>query len=326
MMKSLESWPCHLVRHDYNEVGAPLPALPRKADLVFADPPYNLGVPYKDDPTKDRMKPEAYREFTARAITQLASLARPGATFWWMTTEQHADWTGQMLTDLVGPRLERIVWYETFAQYQGDRGLTRDYRFIFCHLVRPAGEDVKDWRDLLTWNPDAIRVPSARQTLYNDKRANGKGRVPGTTWHFNDAKTLDDIARDIITSMPHQITHGEVVFTPRDKGTGSAHSDLHNAIVAGLRHALKMPQVPGNVWKFRRLQGTSHDHVDWHPCQLPPELLARIVQGWSNPGDVVLDGFAGSGSLAKVCKRLGRAFVGIDRSPTYQDEMLKELQ
>lgn len=318
-MKSLESWPCHLVRHDYNEVGAPLPALPRKADLVFADPPYNLGVPYKDDPTKDRMKPEAYREFTARAITQLASLARPGATFWWMTTEQHADWTGQMLTELVGPRLERIVWYETFAQYRGDRGLTRDYRFIFCHVVRPEGEDVEDWgRDMLTWNPDAIRVPSARQTLYNDKRANGKGRVPGTTWHFNDKMTMDELARKVV----------DLLATIPDNNLSLA--DKVAKEVALIRQALgvasRIPQVPGDVWKFRRLQGTSHDHVDWHPCQLPPELLARIVQGWSNPGDVVLDGFAGSGSLAKVCKRLGRAFVGIDRSPTYQDEMLKELQ
>jgi site-specific DNA-methyltransferase (adenine-specific) len=318
-MRSLESWPCHLVRHDYNEVGAPLPALPRKADLVFADPPYNLGVPYKDDPTKDRMKPEAYREFTARAITQLASLARPGATFWWMTTEQHADWTGQMLTDLVGPRLERIVWYETFAQYQGDRGLTRDYRFIFCHLVRPAVEDVKDWgRDLLTFNPDAIRVPSARQAIYKDKRANGKGRVPGTVWSWDNGITLDELADSVVSLLKSE------------PSLAISHKDLDANRTRMIRQALaaatRIPQAPGDVWKFRRLQGTSHDHVDWHPCQLPPELLARIVKGWSNAGDTVLDGFAGSGSLAKVCRKLKRAFVGIDRSPTYQDEMSKELQ
>lgn len=322
----LDSWPCELIQHDYlGDEPLPISSL-GKADLIFADPPYNYGVKYEDDPTRDKMTPEQYREFTERTIRDAVRVARPGATFWWMTPEEHADWTGAMLTDLVGPRLYRIVWEESFAQYQGDRALTKDYRFIFCHVVRPEVSEAKDWgKDLLTWNPQDIRVPSARQLIYKDKRSNPKGRVPGTTWKFEDGLSIDDIVSQAIIALPHSITHDAVTFTPRSDGSGSAHTDLHNVIASAIRHALKQPQMPGQLWKFRRLQGTSHDHVDWHPCQLPPELLERIVKGWSNQADVVLDLFAGSGSLARVCRRLGRTFVGADRSETYIQRMADEL-
>lgn len=243
-----------VIQHDYSGYGSgwiPAKDLHRKADLIFGDPPYNYKVKYADDPTGDNLTLEQYQKTTLDAFAILLGAARPGATFWWMTPEEHGDWTGDLLTRVVGPRLYRIVWEESFSQYQGDRALTKDYRFIFCHRVGSVGGEV-------TFNPNAIRIPSVRQEM-GDKRANPLGRVPGC------------------------------------------------------------------VWKFRRLQGTSKDHVDWHPCQLPPELLMRIVYGWSNPGDLVLDAYGGSGSMGKVCKTLGRRAVLVDRSPTYCAKMREEL-
>ncbi|MCC6425675.1 MAG: site-specific DNA-methyltransferase [Phycisphaerales bacterium] len=297
-----QDWSCKLIAHDYLSGVVPVHVrLDKPADLIFADPPYNLGIEYADDNTRDRLGPKEYRRLTEASIIELVNCARPGATFWWMTTEEHADWTGELLSRVVGPRLYRIVWHEAFAQYQGDRSLTRDYRFIFCHRVGDGP---------VTWNPNAIRVPSARQAIYKDKRANSKGRVPGTTWDFAPDLNIDQVAKEVVDLIRcRPPSDGDVALVK--------HACLHAA--------LRTPFTPGDVWKFRRLQGTSVDHVDWHPCQLPPELLQRIVKGWSNPGDTVLDGFAGSGSLAKVCKALGRAFVGVDRSPTYLSLIAKEL-
>lgn len=231
------------------EADVPDGAVAAPADLVFCDPLYNIGVKYDDDDTGDKLTLEEYQRLCANAMWKLKYIARPGATFWWMTDERHADWTGQMLSDYIGPRLYRIVWEESFSQYQGDRALTKDYRFIFVHQI-PEGP--------LTWNPHDIRVPSVRQQM-GDKRANPKGRVPGC------------------------------------------------------------------VWKFRRLQGTSRARVSWHKAQLPPELLTRIVRGWTNPGDTVVDGFGGSGSMGRVCRTLGRHSVLIDKSPTYVQKMREEL-
>jgi modification methylase len=54
-----------------------------------------------------------------------------------------------------------------------------------------------------------------------------------------------------------------------------------------------------------------------HPTQKPEALLARVLLAASNPGDVVLDPFFGTGTTGAVAKRLGRHFVGIERDEAY---------
>ncbi|HEX5599742.1 MAG TPA: DNA methyltransferase, partial [Hyphomicrobiaceae bacterium] len=54
-----------------------------------------------------------------------------------------------------------------------------------------------------------------------------------------------------------------------------------------------------------------------HPTQKPEALLHRILVATTNPGDVVLDPFFGTGTTGAVAKRLGRHWIGIERDPEY---------
>ncbi|NIJ37057.1 modification methylase [Sphingopyxis panaciterrae] len=54
-----------------------------------------------------------------------------------------------------------------------------------------------------------------------------------------------------------------------------------------------------------------------HPTQKPEALLYRILLACSNPGDVILDPFFGTGTTGAVAKRLGRHFIGIEREDDY---------
>jgi site-specific DNA-methyltransferase (adenine-specific) len=56
---------------------------------------------------------------------------------------------------------------------------------------------------------------------------------------------------------------------------------------------------------------------DYHPCQLPDGLLERIIRLSTNPGDVVLDALAGTGTTVLAAARLGRRYVAIDIDATY---------
>ena len=85
-------------------------------------------------------------------------------------------------------------------------------------------------------------------------------------------------------------------------------------------------RVPGHVWTVRRLQGNAKDRVDWHKAQLPPEPLERIVKGWSNEGETILDAFAGSGSMGVVCQRLNRWFVGVEQSTYYCRQIMNRME
>ena len=56
-----------------------------------------------------------------------------------------------------------------------------------------------------------------------------------------------------------------------------------------------------------------------HPTQKPEALLHRVLVGTTNPGDVVLDPFFGTGTTGAVAKMLGRDFIGIEREPSYRE-------
>ncbi|MDR0907258.1 MAG: site-specific DNA-methyltransferase [Rikenellaceae bacterium] len=73
-------------------------------------------------------------------------------------------------------------------------------------------------------------------------------------------------------------------------------------------------------WWIPICQGTERIRVDGkkaHSTQKPAELLMRIILSTSNPGDIVLDPFSGSGTTAAVAKRLGRRYIAFDREEFY---------
>ena len=73
---------------------------------------------------------------------------------------------------------------------------------------------------------------------------------------------------------------------------------------------------PTDVWKISMVSGNSPERTD-HPAQYPEELIERIIKVGTNPGDLVLDPFMGSGTTAAVAKRLGRQYVGYELEPEY---------
>ncbi len=62
-----------------------------------------------------------------------------------------------------------------------------------------------------------------------------------------------------------------------------------------------------------------------HPAQKPIELVERIVKLWTNPGDLALDCFLGTGTTAIACERLGRRWVGIEKDAEYVEIARKRL-
>ncbi|HTH96345.1 MAG TPA: site-specific DNA-methyltransferase [Stellaceae bacterium] len=62
-----------------------------------------------------------------------------------------------------------------------------------------------------------------------------------------------------------------------------------------------------------------------HPTQKPEALLHRVLMASSNPGDLILDPFFGSGTTGAVAKRLGRSFIGIEREDEYVDLARKRI-
>ncbi len=63
-----------------------------------------------------------------------------------------------------------------------------------------------------------------------------------------------------------------------------------------------------------------------HSTQKPEALLYRIILSSSNPGDVILDPFFGSGTTGAVAKRLHRNWIGLEREPKYIKAAQKRIE
>ena len=73
---------------------------------------------------------------------------------------------------------------------------------------------------------------------------------------------------------------------------------------------------PGNVWEFSHMHYCNKNRKK-HPTQKPEGLYERMILASSDPGDVVLDPFVGSGTALRVCQQTDRSGIGFDMNPEY---------
>ncbi len=87
----------------------------------------------------------------------------------------------------------------------------------------------------------------------------------------------------------------------------------------------KKGKNPTNVWQIGRLNGNSKERVG-HPTQKPVEIIDRFVKALSYPGSTVLDFFAGSGTVGRVCITERRHCLMCDSDPASIDFFIKHRE
>lgn len=235
-------------------------------DLAFADPPFNIGYDY--DIYHDRQDRSAYLEWTRRWGAAVRRVLKPTGAFWLAIGDEYAAELKLIFQDDLGFTCRSwVVWYYTFG-VNCTKKFSRSHAHLF-HFVR----DPKHF----AFNSETIRVPSARQLVYADARANARGRLPDDTW----------------------------ILRPQDLPNGF--------------------QPEEDTWYFRRVCGTFKERAGWHGCQMPEQLLGRIIRACSNPGEIVLDPFGGSGTTLVVARKLERHYLGFELSPDYVERITARL-
>ena len=82
-----------------------------------------------------------------------------------------------------------------------------------------------------------------------------------------------------------------------------------------------------NVWKYNTGKGKSSKNpiAHEHPAIFPLKLAIDHIKSWSDPNDLVLDPFMGSGTTGVACQKLNRRFIGIEKVPKYMDIAKRRL-
>lgn len=235
-----------------------MPAIEETVDLIFADPPFNIGQKY--DGYSDKLERELYADFTYNWLSECGRLLKPSGT---LAVNVPDDLVHLVLglAPIPATRIDWIIWHYRFGQCG---------RAKFVNSKAHCLVFVKHPMKGRTWNPDDVLVESDR-VAYGDKRTK-KSNTPGK------------------------------------------------------RVPLDVWGVPSDGPCWGRVQGNSAERRAGHPNQLPEKYLERIIRAYSNPGDLILDPFGGSGTTAVVAAALGRRAITVDISEANVKSIVERLR
>lgn len=242
----------------------------RKPRLIFADPPFNIGYEY--DVYEDTKERAQYLRWTEDWILKCDQMLAEDGSLWVAQCDENVAET-KTLAEKVGLRLRSwVVWYYTFGM-----NCSKNFSRSHTHLLW----FVKDPKKFVFNHQDPqVRVPSARQLVYKDRRGNPKGRLPDNTW----------------------------ILRPQEAEATGAFSGKED------------------TWHVPRVNGTFKERQGFHGCQMPTEVLRRIILACSNPGDLVFDPFTGSGTTLEAAYLLGRRSLGVELSESYCAAISKRIK
>ena len=224
------------------------------AQLIIADPPYNVGPSFGID--KEWNRSNEWLPWSRAWLTEAVRILAPGGSIFVYGIHHYQGFIQALMYELGLKYRRQIIWtYEN--------GWTRSTKSLATHY-EPLLWFSKD--DTFTYH--VIREPyKSVERLKNKIYKNGKEWVP--------------------------------------------HPD---------------GRMAGDVWSFPTLAGRRfRDERTEHPTQKPMSITDRIVVHFSNPGDLVVVPFAGSGTEVVSAKKNGRHYWGVDIKPEFVDLARRRL-
>lgn len=222
-------------------------------DLIFADPPYNIGKDF--DGLVESWDEETFLAWLFECIDECHRILTPQGTMYIMNSTENMPYIDLKCRQLFTIK-SRIVWSYDSSGVQAKN--------FFGSMYEPILMMLKDSKSY-TFNRDDVLV----EAKTGAKRA------------------LIDYRKN----PPQPYNH---------------------------------KKVPGNVWDFPRVRYLM-DEYENHPTQKPQALLERIILASSNPGEIVLDPFAGSFTTGATAVALNRRFIGIEVNDEYVKMGLRRL-
>jgi DNA modification methylase len=162
------------------------------ADLIFADPPFNIG--YKYDKYYDKVKSKNYIAWTKEWMGVCKKVLKPNGSFYIAIGDGYAANVKVIADELELFMRNWIIWHYTFGQQMKNK-FARAHTHILYFVKN---------KDNFTFNADATRVISDRQKVYKDKRAYREGKMPDDVWdeYPRVCGTFEERVEDFPCQMP----------------------------------------------------------------------------------------------------------------------------
>lgn len=294
--------------------------------LIYIDPPFATRQEFRGSQDQkayqDKVVGAQFVEFTRRRLILLRELLADDGCLYLHLDIKKIHYLKVVLDEVFGEGcfVNEIIWQRTASHNDPGRyGCVHDtlvlYRKGPTYIWNaPKTEQSQDYIDnffVYAESPDKTRwirlkkgenAPSGWERYRLGNFASPHPR-PNLTYDYKGYKPPANGWKVSIDRMQQMDEEGLLHFPPDKSGRIQSKQYLRDTVGN---------KAVSDVWLgISPLQAQSSEKQNY-PTQKPEALLERIVSASSNPGDLVLDAFAGSGTTCAVAEKLGRRWVGID--------------
>ncbi len=284
----------------------------RQVKCIYIDPPYNTGNAF--DKYDDNIEHSIWlnlMNFRFRLLHEL--LSKEGFIFVNLDEQEHAY--AKVLLDSIFGRenfIGDIIWQKRKGGGNDSRYLALDHDYILVYAKDASKET----------HPIKWRTAQSEEYLKRYKEIETDGRR-----YYWDTVARDGLQSPIPVSV--QCADGTVLSINSQIGQASIEQGLADGTVRltkskngwTLHHKVYMGrgQVQRSILNDVGTNKTAGDEMEYlfgdkkaFPYPKPEDLISRLIELATNPGDLVLDSFLGSGTTAAVAHKMGRRYIGIE--------------
>ena len=263
---------------------------PQMADMVFTDPPY--GVSYQDASGSeviigDKKRRDDLYKMLARSLQLMVGITKDRAAFYiWHASATRRDFEQALLT----------------------AGLIERQYLIWAKPSLVIGRSDYQWaHEPCFYASRAEHSPN----FYGD-------RAEPTVWRVEAVRT-ERVATVLGTGVLVLSGTGQQVFIAPRAPKGKRTREVR---LSGAQPSLMLADSTGTgtVWEI----GRDSNYV--HPTQKPVALATRAIENSSKPGEVVVDGFSGSGTTLIACEMTGRRCRAVEMDPRYVEVTIRRWE
>jgi len=312
--------------------------------LVYIDPPFATKQEFRGTQDQkayqDKIAGAGFIEFLRKRFILIRDLLSDDGSVYVHLDQRKAHYAKVILDEIFCEQNFRneVIWRntnthnkaETFGQiHQSIFFFTKGRPFVFHKQFRPRfrkyveghyRHEDENGAKFRHSDPtgDGVRDGESGQEWqgYNPTTRGRHWAIPGYVYALVD----DDITDlGVIAKLDYLLEHGFIdlpkkrggqpqVKRPASVGQGNPVQDVwaYQPYTQGIYEDSAQAIDEDASWAVGNAESTGY------PTQKPEGLLARIVKSSSNPGDIVLDAFAGAGTTCTVAEKLGRRWIGID--------------
>ncbi len=295
-----------------------------KVKLVYIDPPFNTGQTFTH--YDDWMEHSTWLSFMRDRLLLIKDLLAPDGSVWVHLDDAEVHRMRALMDEVFGAQnfISTVVWEKDKGRRNDtDISSAHDYLLVYA-------------RDARTWRHTRNLLP---RTAEHDSRYKNPDADPRGPWLQGDNGTAKSGSEK--NRFPVTLPSGRVVtppagnywrFSPESLETARAEGRVWFGrkgdslpVIKRYLTAVQQGVVPRTLWTADEVgtnQDAKRDHlrrmfpgVEPFATPKPEPLLGRVIHIATNPGDIVLDCFAGSGTTAAVAHKMGRRWVTSELSP-----------